>query len=78
MPHSLSNAVMDNGAVMDLSYDQLRVMTAMTPALEFTIPCGDWNGYVGHTSSGYRLVHGDTCVWHAMVRGSSHRRCTGI
>ena len=29
--------------VMDLSYDQLRAMTAMIPALEFLIPYGDWN-----------------------------------
>ena len=30
----------------------------MIPASEFLIPCGDWNGYVGSTGSGYKEVHG--------------------
>ena len=30
----------------------------MIPALEFLIPCGDWNGHVGSTGSGYKEVHG--------------------
>ena len=30
----------------------------MIPASEFLIPCGDWNGHVGSTSSGYKEVHG--------------------
>ena len=25
---------------------------------EFLIPCGDWNGHVGHAGTGYREVHG--------------------
>ena len=33
-------------------------MTVMIPALEFLIPCGDWNGHVGSTGSGYKEVHG--------------------
>ena len=33
-------------------------MTAMIPASEFLIPCGDWNGHVGSTGSGYKEVHG--------------------
>ena len=39
-------------------YDQLRAVTAMIPASEFLIPCGDWNGHVGSTGSGYKEVHG--------------------
>ena len=30
----------------------------MIPALEFLIPCGDWNVYIGSTGSGYKEVHG--------------------
>ena len=30
----------------------------MIPALAFLIPCGDWNGHVGSTGSGYKEVHG--------------------
>ena len=30
----------------------------MIPASEFLIPCGDWNGHVGSTGSGYKEVHG--------------------
>ena len=33
-------------------------MTAMIPASEFLISCGDWNGPVGSTGSGYKEVHG--------------------
>ena len=44
--------------VKDLLYDQLRAVTAMIPASEFLIPCGDWNGHVGSTGSGYKEVHG--------------------
>ena len=40
-------------SVKDLFYDQLRAVTAMFPASEFLIPCGDWNGHVGSTGSGY-------------------------
>ena len=39
-------------------YDQLRAVTAMIPASEFHILCGDWNGHVGSTGSGYKEVHG--------------------
>ena len=39
-------------SVKDLFYDQLRAVTAMIPALEFLIPCGDWNG---HPCRQYRL-----------------------
>ena len=45
-------------AVKDLFYDQLRAMTALIPASEFLIPCGDWNGHVGSTGSSYKEVHG--------------------
>ena len=34
--------------VKDLFFDQLRAVTARIPASEFLIPCGDWNGHVGH------------------------------
>ena len=44
-------------SVKDLFYDQLRAVTAMIPASEFLIPCGDWNGHVGSTGSGYKEVH---------------------
>ena len=45
-------------SVKDLFYDQLRAVTAMIPALEFLIPCGDWNGHVCSTGFGYKEVHG--------------------
>ena len=45
-------------SVKDLFYDQLRAVTEMIPALEFLIPCGDWNGHVGSTGSGYKKAHG--------------------
>ena len=45
-------------SVKDLFYDQLRAVTAMIPASEFLKPCGDWNGHVGSTGSGYKEVHG--------------------
>ena len=45
-------------SVKDLFYVQLRAVTAMIPASEFLIPCGDWNGHVGSTGSGYKEVHG--------------------
>ena len=45
-------------SVKDLSYDQLRAVTAMIPASEFLIPFGDWNGHVGSTGSGNKEVHG--------------------
>ena len=44
--------------VKDLFFDQLRAVTARIPASEFLIPCGDWNGHVGHAGTGYREVHG--------------------
>ena len=43
--------------VKDLFFDQLRAVTARIPASEFLIPCGDWNGHVGHAGTGYREVH---------------------
>ena len=43
---------------VNLFYDQLRAVTTMIPASEFLIPCGDWNGHVGSTGSGYKEVHG--------------------
>ena len=43
-------------SVKDLFYDQPRAVTAMIPASEFLIPCGDWNGHVGSTGSGYKEV----------------------
>ena len=33
-------------------------MTDRIPGSEFLIPCGDWNGHVGHEGTGYREVHG--------------------
>ena len=45
-------------SVKDLFYDQLRAVTAMIPASEFLIPCGDWNGHMGSTGAGYKEVHG--------------------
>ena len=45
--------------IKDLFFDQLRVVTARIPASEFLIPCGDWNGHVGHAGTRYREVHGE-------------------
>ena len=39
--------------VKDLFFDQLLAVTARIPASEFLIPCGDWNGHVGHAGTGY-------------------------
>ena len=36
----------------------MRAVTARIPASEFLIPCGEWNGHVGHAGTGYREVHG--------------------
>ena len=44
-------------SVEGLFYNQLRAVTAMIPASEFLIPCGDWNDHVGSTGSGYKEVH---------------------
>ena len=44
--------------VKDLFFDQLRAVTARIPASEFMIPCGDWNGHVGHADTGFKEVHG--------------------
>ena len=44
--------------VKELFFDQLCAVTARIPASEFLIPCGDWNGHVGHAGTGYREVHG--------------------
>ena len=44
-------------SVKDLFYNPLRVVTAMIPASIFLIACGDWNGRVGSTGSGYKEVH---------------------
>ena len=44
--------------VKDLFFDQLHAVTARIPASEFLIPCGDWNGCVGHVGTRYRVVHG--------------------
>ena len=44
--------------VKDLFFDQLCAVTARIPTSEFLIPCGDWNGHVGHAGTGYREVHG--------------------
>ena len=40
--------------VKDLFFDQLHAVTGS----EFLIPCGDWNGHVGHAGTGHREVHG--------------------
>ena len=44
--------------VKDLFFDQLHAVTARIPASEFLIPCGDWNGHVGRSGTGYREEHG--------------------
>ena len=44
--------------VKDLFFNQLGAVTARIQGFEFPIPCGDWNGHVGHASTGYREVHG--------------------
>ena len=44
--------------VKDLFFDQLHAVTARIPGSEFLIPCGDWNGHVGHAGTGYKEVHG--------------------
>ena len=41
-----------------LFFDQLRAVTARIPRSELLIPCGDWNGHVGHAGTEYREVHG--------------------
>ena len=63
-PHCPQSGLSDE--VKDLFFDQLRVVTARIPASEFLIPCGDWNGHVGHAGTGYREVHGG--VWQAGTR----------
>ena len=45
-------------SVKGLFYDQLRAVTAVILASELLLPCGDWNGYVRSTGSGYKEVHG--------------------
>ena len=52
-------------SVKDLFYDQLRAVTAMIPASEFLIPCGDWNSHVGSTGSGYKENSWRLRVWQA-------------
>ncbi|XP_048751738.2 craniofacial development protein 2-like [Ostrea edulis] len=42
----------------DFFYDQLNAITATIQASELLIPCGDWNGHVGSTGTGFREVHG--------------------
>ena len=42
----------------DLFYDQLGAVTAKIPASELLTPCGDWNGHVGSTGTGFREVYG--------------------
>ena len=42
----------------DNFYDQLRGVTAEIPASELLLPCGDWNGHVGSSGTGYEGVHG--------------------
>ena len=44
--------------VKDLFFDQLCAVTVKIQGSEFLIPCGDWNGHVGHAGIGYREVHG--------------------
>ena len=39
-----------------LFFDQLHAVTARIPSSEYLIPCGDWNGHVGHSGTGYRKV----------------------
>lgn len=34
------------------------VQSLTIPTSDLMIPCGDWNGYVGSTGTGYREVHG--------------------
>ena len=42
----------------NLFYDQLRAVIANISASEFLTPCGDWNGHVGSTGTGFLEVHG--------------------
>ena len=44
--------------VKDMFFDQLRAVTSRIPASGFLIPCGNWNGYVGHAGTRYWEVHG--------------------
>ena len=41
-----------------LFYYQLKAVTAMIPASEILIPCGDRNLHIGSTGSGYKEVDG--------------------
>ena len=43
--------------VLDLFFDQLRVLTDRIPGSEFLIQCGDRNGHVGRVGTGYREMH---------------------
>ena len=56
--------------VKDLFFDQLHAVTARIPASEFLIPCGEWNGYVGHAGNGYRkcMVGWGMADWNQMLR----------
>jgi hypothetical protein len=45
-------------AIKDQFYDQLHAMAIKIPATDFLIPCGDWNGHVGSSSTSFRVVHG--------------------
>ena len=54
--YALQSGVGDE--VKDLFFDKLCAVTARILASEFLIPCGDWNGHVGHAGTGYKEVHG--------------------
>ena len=43
--------------VKDLYFGQPSAVTARIPGSKFLIPCGDWNGHVHRTGTGYREVH---------------------
>ena len=49
-------------AVKDIFYEQLSLVTVIIPASEFLVPCDDWNGHVGSIGSGYKEVHGASCL----------------
>ena len=42
----------------DNFYDQIRAVTTEIPASELLLPCGDWNGHLGSSGTGYEEVHG--------------------
>ena len=42
----------------DAFYDDLQSVLTKVKDHEFLIPCGDWNGHIGHLAEGFEGVHG--------------------